>query len=183
MTTESSIPLSRVALRHVSPGRLRLRVLDEGLEVLQLVTERLRACALVDAASSSPVTRTVLLLHRGGTRDLLAFGQGEGIFVVVAPPRRVTRSGAGAPSPSGSSTTSMAHALHSLDRGLFSWSGGRIDLTLLTFASLVGAAAWQARRGSLFPPAVSLVSMAFRLVHLDVVYEHEEHEHGVASAP
>jgi hypothetical protein len=156
---------ARVEVRHVSAGRLRLRVRagtgDDGS--LRRLVEGLERHPRVTQASFNPTTRSVLVLHDGEPKDVLAFGERQSLFSLAKPE---PRSFAHRTPPSQRLAGAISTGIKSIDAGVMSSSQGRVDLPTLAIASLLGAALWRARGGELLPSAVSLVSIAFGIAGL-----------------
>jgi hypothetical protein len=155
----------QVEVRHVSAGRLRLRVGGgAGRGSLKQVAEGLEANPNVGRVSFNPVTRTILVLHEGRAQELLAYGERQRLFSIAKAP---------APSsilqgslPSQRLVETLSGGIKALDGGVMAVSRGKVDLPSAALATLLGAALWRARGGALLPSAVSLVSIAFGIIGL-----------------
>lgn len=155
---------ARVELRHVSAGRLRLRVAggNGSRGSLSQVAKGLETHPRVSRVSFNPATRTILVLHQGEAKELIAYGELQKLFTLeeaLEPPSKPR-----GPRPSHRLIQSISAGLESFDGGVMASSRGRIDLPTMAFATLVGAALWRARGGALVPSAVSLVSIAFGVI-------------------
>jgi hypothetical protein len=160
--------LTQVELRHMSAGRLRLRLRgpNGGRDSLRQVVEGLEGNPKVSRVSFNPMTRTILVLHEGGGQDLLAYGERQKLFSIAKPRPAPPRLGARGAKPSQRLVAALSRGIDSLDEGVLSSSGGKLDLPSVALTTLLGAAVWRARGGALLPSAISLVSIAFGMVGL-----------------
>lgn len=156
--------IAQVELRHMSRGRLRLRLSgpNDGRGSLSRVAGGLEDNPKVSRVSFNPSTRTILVLHDGDAQELLAYGERHKLFSLVRPPPPApVRHGV---LPSQRLVAAISGGMKSLDDGVMASSRGKVDLPSVAIAALLGAAVWRARGGSLLPSAVSLVSIAFGML-------------------
>ncbi len=152
-----------IEVRHVSTGRLRLGLAGENKRrgSLAQLAQALGAHPKVSHVSLSPMTGTLLVLHDGSAQELLAFAERQGCPVVKVPSFS-GREQLGPPSQR--LADALATGIKSLDGGMMTVSGGRLDLPSLAVAGLFGAAILRAGGGEILPSAVSLASIAFGLL-------------------
>lgn len=144
-------------------GRLRLRIPEKRKDAAYFagLAERLSECPGVTRVESNALTGSVLLLHAEETSatDVARYAEQTALFSV----KRLSAT------PTRTLGQEAAKGLDAFGRGLASASGGTVDLQSVFFLMLLGLAAFQAKRGLVLPPAVSLFWEAIRVVGADKV--------------
>jgi hypothetical protein len=149
-------------LVHHLAGRTRFRVPKKRGDAgyFANVTEQLGQCPGVTSVTGSEVTGSVLVLHDAPEPDVLvAYARTFELFDVDAavPAVDAVRSPA----------ELITHSLGQLDRWIRAETGRGTDLRSLMLTGLVGAAVWQALRGSVLPAAGTLIWYALTVATKD----------------
>jgi hypothetical protein len=148
---------------HELSGRLRLRIPEKRKDTtyFAVLAERLSECPGVIRVESNALTGSVLLLHAAQTSamDVVRYAEQVALFSV----KRLSST------PARTLGQEAAEGLDAFGRSLTSVSGGRVDLQSVFFLLLLGLAVFQAKRGLVLPPAVSLFWEAIRVVGADKI--------------
>lgn len=151
---------------HELSGRFRLRIPEKRNDKVffDALAERLSACPGVTTVKFNVHTGSVLLFHAAATRasDVARYAEQADLFSVEPLPATVART----------LGQQAAKGLDAFDRGLGALSGGLVDLQSAFLVLLVGLAIYQARRGQVLAPAVSLLWEAIGLVGSEKIGKH-----------
>jgi hypothetical protein len=142
-------------LVHHTRGRLRLRIPGRRHDASWLadLENRLRDLPGITEASANPSTAGVLILFDpSAVPDPIPRIEATGLVQVIAPP------------PLSPTLAELRRVAARLDDSLGERSGGSVDLRTLSVISLLVLALYQAMRGQLLAPAVSLLWHAFELL-------------------
>ncbi|MBP1151456.1 MULTISPECIES: HMA2 domain-containing protein [unclassified Methylocaldum] len=151
---------------HELAGRLRLRIPEKRNDsaFFAALAERLAECPGVTSVKLNAFTGSVLLLHAAETSaiDVARYAEQAALFSVK--PLSAT--------PVRTLGQHATKGLNAFDRSLTTASGGLVDLQSAFFLLLVGLAVYQARRGQILVPAVSMLWEAISLVGSDKIGKH-----------
>jgi hypothetical protein len=142
-------------LVHRAQGRVRLRIPERRHDASWLadLEDRLRDLPGITEVSANPRTAGVLVLFDpAAVPDPIPRIEATGLLQVVAPP------------PLSPTLAGLRRVAARLDDSLGERSGGSVDLRTLSVISLLVLALYQAMRGRLLAPAVSLLWYAFELL-------------------
>lgn len=152
-TRRKALPRTPTAyLSHAIHGRARLKIpARRGDQAyFTVLAERLqRDCPGVRRVHVNPLTASVLIEHAEVLLPLGSFAAGAGLFLLEATPPPLPPVG-----------PALRSAASTLDRSVRRTAGGTWDLWTLLALVLLTLALVQVRRGTVLPPAVSLVWQA-----------------------
>jgi hypothetical protein len=142
-------------LVHRARGRVRLRIPGRRHDASWLadLEGRLRDLPGITEVSANPSTAGVLILFDpAAVPDPIPRIEATGLLQVIAPP------------PLSPTLAGLSRVAARLDDSLGERSGGSVDLRTLSVISLLVLAMYQAMRGRLLAPAISLLWYAFELL-------------------
>lgn len=163
--------LPKAFIAHLLEHRIRIRLRSEEFteKLLSRIKSELRTSSQIHLIKINPITGSILLSYDGNLKKLQEFAHQRKLFDLEIRAKK-------------HSSPELLHEkvrrkLEEFDQHISQSSHGSTDLPTLVFAGLMGATAYQIYRGSLFPPALSLLDAAFRTLkyptklHEDVFYE------------
>lgn len=149
--------LPRAYLVHILDHRLRIRIPTrrESKRYFSRLESELKNCQQIISIKANPLTASLLLSYDGKVSDIKTYAENHQLFKLKTNPEITKR----APQPL---SKIISRELNLLDKKLSFHSSGTLDLPSIVFTCLIGATAIQLYRGSLFPPALSLLDSAIR---------------------
>jgi hypothetical protein len=151
--------LPAATIVHDIPGRLRVRVEERRRDDAYFAhaAEQLRQCPGVVEVTVTPMTASVLVLHDGAGRDVVAdYARAFELFDVAA-------QAALAPDADLLPGQIVRERLRDADRWVRRHSDDRTDLRSLALVGLLAGAAWQIVRGHVLPAGATLLWYALAL--------------------
>jgi hypothetical protein len=142
---------------HSTPGRVRIRVASRHRDEAFFAQARTQLAQLegVKRVEANALTGSVVILHALELGALVRHCERAGLFrLSLVAPALVPAS------------AEVSERVRGANRIVSSLAGGRIDFATLGFATLVGAAIYQASRGQLLGPAVTLLFQAITALSL-----------------
>jgi hypothetical protein len=135
--------LTPARVTHVTPTRVRFRVVERRGDELWFARARTKLTAAGYAVETNALTGSVLVTGSGlDVPAIAAAAEEAGLFRT-----------AGTPANEGQRLLlDVTRPIHALDTRIRRVTGGQVDLPLAVFLYLMGAAAWQLARGNLTAP-------------------------------
>lgn len=150
--------LPKAELLHSIADRVRIRIPSRRhrRQYFEEVEAGLREFSDVHAVATNPLTGSVLITHRSPLNQLADFARSKGLFDLQMvfheePPQEAL-------------SKKMVRNFKQIDRKVRERTHGSSDLPSVLAVGLLGAAIFQISRGRLFPPALTLLDNAMRIV-------------------
>lgn len=145
---EPQRPVAEVVHRMPRRARLRLALRDDELALLAQVSRGLSEIDSVTAVKPSERTRSIVILFEGELDRILEQAQARGLFE-LGPPRSTRK-------PLRRLRLNIEHA----DAAMADGTRGAMSLGSMTFFGLVAFGLFQAQRGQILPPTITLFHYA-----------------------
>lgn len=149
------LPEAQVA--HELPGRIRIRIPSRRRDDAFFADVAARAAHLagIEGVETNALTGAIVLNFRGQFSDIAADFERTGLFRLVSLHPAVT-----------SGAAQLAQPFQRVDRSIRSVSAGELGLPMLAGLVLLGLAGYQANRGHVLGPAVTLIFQALTMFSL-----------------
>jgi hypothetical protein len=152
-------PVAEIVHRMPERARLRLALGDEELALLEHIGRGLAAHESVTGIKLSARTGSILILFRGELEPILEQAQARGLFELKPP--RTTRK----------PMRQLRLGIEQVDAVMADGTRGAMSLGNMTFLGLVAFGLFQAQRGHILPPTITLFHYAMGVMNW--VADHE----------